>query len=225
MICRKRDRLLIKKSYRQEQNHLIKVEIFVYNPGSRAVRPWRFQGGYGVPRGVKEDRSLPRPVGETGRRSVGNRKERLRDYASSPRNPNPPYSPRPQRSAELVGVCAEILSKYIRIVIVAFGSAPILDYRRFAHGLRWAAAQTCLRDFIPQTPFFASRLSKKLSQQSVPIPHKKRCEPSQRFFVFINHGIPVQGIPPLCAQVPSPALWSAFRQKSSRAAPCRKSAQ
>ena len=30
------------------------------------------------------DRSLPRPVGETGRRSVGNRKERLRDYASSP---------------------------------------------------------------------------------------------------------------------------------------------
>ena len=31
------------------------------------------------------DRSLPRPVGETGRRSVGNRKERhQRDYASSP---------------------------------------------------------------------------------------------------------------------------------------------
>ena len=30
------------------------------------------------------DRSLPRPVGEAGRRSVGNRKERLRDYASSP---------------------------------------------------------------------------------------------------------------------------------------------
>ena len=37
----------------------------------------------GVQRDV-EDRSLPRPVGETGRRSVGNRKERLRDYASSP---------------------------------------------------------------------------------------------------------------------------------------------
>ena len=32
----------------------------------------------------QRDRSLPRPVGETGRRSVGNRKERLRDYASSP---------------------------------------------------------------------------------------------------------------------------------------------
>ena len=29
-------------------------------------------------------RSLLRPVGETGRRSVENRKERLRDYASSP---------------------------------------------------------------------------------------------------------------------------------------------
>ena len=30
------------------------------------------------------DRSLPPPVAEAGRRSVGNRKERLRDYASSP---------------------------------------------------------------------------------------------------------------------------------------------
>ena len=30
------------------------------------------------------DRSLPRPVGETGRRSVGNRKEPTSDYASSP---------------------------------------------------------------------------------------------------------------------------------------------
>ena len=30
------------------------------------------------------DRSLPPAVRETGRRSVGNRKERLRDYASSP---------------------------------------------------------------------------------------------------------------------------------------------
>ena len=29
-------------------------------------------------------RSLPRPVDEAGRRSVGNRKKRLRDYASSP---------------------------------------------------------------------------------------------------------------------------------------------
>ena len=34
-------------------------------------------------------RSLPPPVAEAGRRSVGNRKERLRDYASSPdRQPN-----------------------------------------------------------------------------------------------------------------------------------------
>ena len=30
------------------------------------------------------DRSLPPPVAEAGKRSVGNRKERLRDYASSP---------------------------------------------------------------------------------------------------------------------------------------------
>ena len=37
------------------------------------------------------DRSLPRPVGETGRRSVGNGKERLRDYAGFPgRQPNVP---------------------------------------------------------------------------------------------------------------------------------------
>ena len=34
--------------------------------------------------GALWDRSLPRSVSETGRRSVGNRKERLRDYASSP---------------------------------------------------------------------------------------------------------------------------------------------
>ena len=41
----------------------------------------RSGGMYGA-----RDRSLPRPVGETGRRSVGNRKERClhRDYASFP---------------------------------------------------------------------------------------------------------------------------------------------
>ena len=50
----------------------------------------------------------------------------------------------------------------IRIVIVAFGSAPILDAFRFAIRLRWAAAQTRLRDFIPQTPFFALRGFKPL---------------------------------------------------------------
>ena len=57
-----------------------------------------FGRGMGVQKDV-EDRSLPRPVGETGRRSVGNRKERLRDYASSPRNPNSPSSFWAQRSA------------------------------------------------------------------------------------------------------------------------------
>ena len=37
------------------------------------------------------DRSLPRPVGETGRRSVGNGKARLRDYAGFPdRQPSVP---------------------------------------------------------------------------------------------------------------------------------------
>ena len=43
------------------------------------------------------DRSLPRPVGETGRRSVGNGKERLRDYASFPgRQPNVPMREAPK---------------------------------------------------------------------------------------------------------------------------------
>ena len=38
------------------------------------------------------DRSLPRPVGKTGRRSVGNGKERLRDYAGFPdRQPSVPF--------------------------------------------------------------------------------------------------------------------------------------
>ena len=42
------------------------------------------------------DRSLPRPVGETGRRSVGNGKERLRDYAGFPdRQPNVPMREAP----------------------------------------------------------------------------------------------------------------------------------
>ena len=46
----------------------------------------RSGGMYGA-----RDRSLPRPVGETGRRSVGNRKEcRLRhDYASFPEGCKP----------------------------------------------------------------------------------------------------------------------------------------
>lgn len=36
-------------------------------------------------------RSSPPPVADTGERSVGNRKERLRDYANSPgRQPNVP---------------------------------------------------------------------------------------------------------------------------------------
>ena len=38
-------------------------------PGSQ---PWSFAGGYGSPEG---HRSLPPPVADSGRRSVGNRKE------------------------------------------------------------------------------------------------------------------------------------------------------
>ena len=73
-------------------------------------------------------------------------------------NPSiPPSSFWAQRSAQPVGINKRVLSKCIRIVIVAFGFSPIPGYFRFAIGLRWAAAQTCLRDFIPQTPFFASR--------------------------------------------------------------------
>ena len=84
-------------------------------------------------------------------------------------NPSiPPSSFWAQRSAQPVGVHTDILSKCIRIVIVAFGSAPILAYRCFAHRLRWAATQTRLRDFIPQTPFFASRGFKILNQLNIP---------------------------------------------------------
>ena len=97
----------------------------------------------------------------------------------------PPYSPKAQRSAQPVGINTKILSKCIRIRIGAFGFSLILAYLRFAHGLRWAAAQTRLRDFIPQTPFFASRLSKMLSQQSIPIAHQKSGFPKEAaFFTF-----------------------------------------
>ena len=39
--------------------------------------------------------------------------------------------------------------------------------KRLINEERWAAAQTCLRDFIPQTPFIASRYSSFLSRISV----------------------------------------------------------
>ena len=53
-------------------------------------------------------------------------------------NPSiPPSSFWAQRSAQPVGIPTDILSKCIRIVIVAFGFSPILAYGRFAHGLRW----------------------------------------------------------------------------------------
>ena len=49
--------------------------------------------------------------------------------------------------------------------LVAFGSAAaglwaaLVAFGSAAAGLR-AAARACLRDFIPQTPFFASRCTK-----------------------------------------------------------------
>ena len=42
-------------------------------PGPGPAGPWSFAGGYGSPEG---HRSLPPPVADSGRRSVGNRKER-----------------------------------------------------------------------------------------------------------------------------------------------------
>jgi hypothetical protein len=80
---------------------------------------------------------------------------------------SPPSSFWAQRSAQPVGINIKVLSKCIRIVIVAFGSAPIPDNGRFAHGLRWAAAQTRLGTLSP-APFFASRGFKFLSRLSVP---------------------------------------------------------
>ena len=49
-------------------------------------------------------------------------------------NPSiPPSSFWAQRSAQPAGINKNVLLKCVRIVIVAFGSAPILDYGRFAH--------------------------------------------------------------------------------------------
>ena len=80
-----------------------------------------------------------------------------RDHASSPRLSE--YSLSSfwvQRSAQPAGINKSVLLECIRISIVAFGSAEILAYRRFAHRLRRAAAQTCLGISSPN-PFFASR--------------------------------------------------------------------
>ena len=59
-----------------------------------------------------------------------------RDYASSlrPSEYSPPSSFWTQRSAQLVRINESVLSECIRIVIVAFGSAPIPDDFRFAIG-------------------------------------------------------------------------------------------
>ena len=58
---------------------------------------------------------------------------------------------------ELCNTIAELLSICTGISIAACGSFEMLAYGHFSHGLRWAAAQTCLRGIAPQTPFFISR--------------------------------------------------------------------
>ena len=61
-----------KAQLRQSRTRALKMNLRFFKA---LIPPQRFGGGMGVQRDV-EDRSLPRPVGETGRRSVGNRKER-----------------------------------------------------------------------------------------------------------------------------------------------------
>ena len=68
-------------------------------------------------------------------------------------NPSiPPSSFWAQRSAQPAGIHKNILSKCIRIVIVAFGSAPIPDNFRFAIRYVRAAALKPAWGFHPQTP-------------------------------------------------------------------------
>ena len=57
--------------------------------GPGPAGPWSFAGGYGSPEG---HRSLPPPVADSGRRSVGNRKEHLKDATMRvPRIGSPTY--------------------------------------------------------------------------------------------------------------------------------------
>ena len=144
-------------------------------------------------------------MADDGRRNVGNRKERLRDYASSPEMSKSPeggegseLSAPSGRNSEaehrkLKGVLARLFSfpgcppirplgpaqrvpagettekkearktfvlqtytgKTVALRTPCFPSNSC--FLRFAQRRRWAAAQTRLRDFIPQTPIFASR--------------------------------------------------------------------
>ena len=67
----------IKEKKKLRQTHTIEpsVESILYNPGSRAVRPWRFQGGMGVQREVVRTGAERAQWAQQARRSVGNRKE------------------------------------------------------------------------------------------------------------------------------------------------------
>ena len=63
----------------------------------------------------------------------------------------------PVQFIRMLSYFREILSEYIRIVIVAYRLLSDSCLWALRAWVRWAAAQTCLRDFIPQTPFIASR--------------------------------------------------------------------
>ena len=106
------------------------------------------------------------------------------------------------------------IKKVVGIAIVACGFAAILGSVRFALGLRQGGCpETRLRDFIPQTPFFASRGDKTLMNNISPklisihpeFPHKKagasapafihlsiyspKSIPAERIVLFIHNGI------------------------------------
>jgi len=114
-LMRIRDRKLIKS--RKYANKLTKRARNEYNPGSRAVRPWRFQGGRGVQRGLGGNPNPPSPSGPSGARNL-------------------------LRSIKIT------LKKYGGIVIVAFGSAPILVFLRLGY-VGDFIPKPLTRDFIP----------------------------------------------------------------------------
>ena len=98
----KRDIKFIKEKKKLRSIQAIEPRVkTVYQPRVQGREALAVSRGYGSPEGGSEDRSRARPVGATGeakRRESQGVTER-HDYASSPRNPNPPYSLWPQRSA------------------------------------------------------------------------------------------------------------------------------
>ena len=66
-------------------------------------------------------------------------------------------------SGSLTPICVQILTMQIKPVSIVgcYAACSETTFSRI-DGIRWAAAQTCLRDVVPQTPFFASRALKQL---------------------------------------------------------------